>query len=336
MPLLLESLKKINEWKFLEALGINSPSNTFRWILFSVLCVLVFSEWVAVGLILEFREQKSEMAMVTLTNCSFVPLALYCLYHVIVSGKRVDLLVDAIFALGTANASLWYHFCANKNPGMSYCEMSDGTRDPTVFDKVMWWDFAASYMMFVQAALVLADLREMVLKIPMYGVSMYLCYLGMEEKDTRTKALGSNHIQFALFFACTSLFLRVVYVYSCFFRLQSHSFWRAAKSLFFCINPFAFVLAKTFFIGGMLCAFVWTDQSANSDNSEYTTPHGFWHLGMGFASGCVTWMAVEFSENWKSKMEELKTRRHPKSPAMKPPVEEECEMVEIEPFDVNV
>ena len=62
-------------------------------------CVLMFSEWVVVGFILLEEEEPSERAMTTLTNCGFVPMALFCFYHVIVSGKRVDLIVDGLLAL---------------------------------------------------------------------------------------------------------------------------------------------------------------------------------------------------------------------------------------------
>jgi len=329
-------LKKINRWDFLGAFGLESPSNTFRWTVYSIVCLTILSEWVVVGFVLLDKNVPSERTMTTITNSSFVPMAFYCLYHVIVSGKRVDLIVDAIFALGTANASLWYHMCSGSKPPMEYCTSEDGSKDPDVFNMVMWWDFAASYMMFIQAAWIIADLREVVLKIPIYATSMILCYEGMRERSERTKSLGSEHIKWALGFACTAVVLRCAYVFGCFLHLQRNSPLRAARDFLSCVNPLAFCLGGICFAGGMLCNFVWTDQSAPSLDSGYTTPHGFWHIGMGSASGFVAWLAVKFSENWQTKVRDLRARLHPKSPASKPPVEEDCEMVEIEPFDINV
>ena len=332
---MLETLKKLNRWDFIGACNVDAPNMMIRWFVYSFVCVAILSEWIVVGFILLHEDQPSERSMTTLTNCGFVPMVLFCFYHVIVSGKRVDLVVDGLFALGTANASLWYHMCGGQNPAMNYCKESDGSKDYDVWNLVMWWDFAASYMMFIQAALVLADLREVILKIPMYVTSIMLCYEGMREPSVRTKSLGSEHIKWALGFACMALLMRCVYVLACFYRLQSHSISRAVISFFKSLNLIALGIASICFCGGMLCAFVWADQSVGALDSAYTTPHGFWHIGMAFASGSTTWLAVSFAQNWRMSIQELKSRRHPKSPSSKPPADEVCEMVEIEPLAID-
>ena len=310
---------------------MESPNIMFRWVMYSFVCVLILSEWVVVGWILLENEESSERAMTTLTNCGFVPMALFCFYHVVVSGKRVDLIVDGLFALGTANASLWYHMCSGSDPAMEFCKESDGSPDYDVWNTVMWWDFAASYMMFIQAALVLADFREVVLKVPMYVTSMMLCYEGMREPSARTKSLGSEHIKWALAFACMTLLMRCVYVFACFFRLQSHSVLQAAMSFIKSLNPIALCLASICFAGGMLCNFIWTDHDVGAVDSGYTTPHGFWHIGMSFASGFTTWLAFSFAENWRAAVHGLKLRQRSRSSSSKPSANEVCEMVEIEP-----
>lgn len=248
--------------------------------------------------------QPTVMVWTTLTNAGFVPGTLFCVYRAVLVGNRVDLIVDGLFMIATANASLWYHFCSVSAPKMSYCLDTDDERDHDVHDVLMWWDFATSYMLFVQAALILADIRVMVLKLPMYGISFYMCYEGMRDQDMRTKALGSDMIRVALGTAIAIAVARLAYVFARSYQERNdfanvHEwFVRVVRW----VNPLPLGLCALFFLGGMLCTFVWQDSDAAGDDLAYARPHGLWHIGMSFACGSMTWTAVDFADKWRERL----------------------------------
>ena len=294
------------QWQWFEAFGLTVPSIRIRWYLFSMLSAAVIGEWIGIMGFLINEDLPSTTWMVTVTNCGFVPMIVYCLYYIVVTGSRPDLIVEAGFAMLASNASLFYHFCAIPQQ-LDFCTDSDQGRDEEIYDDLMHHDFAVSYFMFAVALLVVTDIQDLFLKCSIYGTTYYLCWKAMETRNNRSGEVDAEEFQAAILLSFGLFVCRLLHVLWT-VRQQlpasdlSNRLPRTIRALFQVVrffSPVPFVLGSLFLTFGMLCNKKWTDNSASEGDSSYTTPHGFWHLLTQGSAVFVVWIAVDFSARWR-------------------------------------
>ncbi len=260
-------------------------------------------------------DMPSQRAMVTLTNCAFLPSIWFCFYHAFVSGKRFDFVIDGLCFIATSTLSALHHFCTGHKDYMDYCLKENGGFNRDVTRSLLRWDFIFAYFQVGLAALLLADVRELVVKIPIYSIVFLLCVHGIHEVEhqgIRTSMGRSTLIGLSI--AISLIVVRITYLMSRFVKYQSRKLSLLSSSrpswikilgcaccdLLSCMNPYLMMLSIIFFLLALYASFEWTDRIASGIETAYSTPHGFWHIFISLSSFFTCIYAFQFSERSRS------------------------------------